>query len=185
MSELASLGAAVREGAAANTGAQKGGGEMHRDSTWLIARRLRWALAGVLAGALALGCAGGTSGGAGLAPASDSATSADTAAAADGVAGDAVLGSDGSAADSAADDTAVAAADVVADDVAADDVAAADAEPDAPLCSSLATSGEPKALEPLLAAAHVLDHTGAPVDVDVVKGKWTVIWFYPAAQTAG
>ena len=50
MSELASLGAAVREGATANTGAQKGGGEMHSDSTWLIARRLRWALLAAVAG---------------------------------------------------------------------------------------------------------------------------------------
>ncbi|MCO4764267.1 MAG: hypothetical protein KC502_22330 [Myxococcales bacterium] len=52
-------------------------------------------------------------------------------------------------------------------------------------CSLVATSGHPQAKEKLATAEHVLDNTGAAVDVASIKGKWTVLWFYPAAQTAG
>lgn len=129
------------------------------------ARRPGRLAAAVLVGALALGCGGADAGG--TAQAGDDGVAA---------AGDTTLAAD--AADDATDDS--AAADVLAD-------AAPDAteQPDAPLCSSLATSGEPKGMEPLVAAVSVLDHTGAAVDTAEVKGKWTVLWFYPAAQTAG
>ena len=33
--------------------------------------------------------------------------------------------------------------------------------------------------------AQVVDASGAPVTQDQLVGKWTVMWFYPAAQTAG
>ena len=31
----------------------------------------------------------------------------------------------------------------------------------------------------------VRDHTGAPVAKDALRGHWSVLWFYPKAQTSG
>ena len=33
--------------------------------------------------------------------------------------------------------------------------------------------------------AGVLDHDGAAVTADALRGHWTVMWFYPKAATGG
>lgn len=38
---------------------------------------------------------------------------------------------------------------------------------------------------PLPTFTHVVDSTGAAVTPDMLVGHWTVMWFYPAASTAG
>jgi len=31
----------------------------------------------------------------------------------------------------------------------------------------------------------VLDHTGTPVRLSTLRGKWVALWFYPKASTSG
>ncbi len=94
-----------------------------------------------------------------------------------------------SVSDAAAGDGQRTTADAALSDVAAADVAAADVAEDAAgadTCVALATSGEPP--EKTVAAptfSDVLTHEGVGADPAALKGKWTVMWFYPAASTAG
>lgn len=103
------------------------------------------------------------------------------------VAKDTVNGADVAlAADAEAD---VAADDIAADDVAADDVAAEDVAQDIapdikqPVKTHGALVNPP--LEPIAALTKVVDSTGAKMTPDALQGHWTVLWFYPAASTAG
>lgn len=43
----------------------------------------------------------------------------------------------------------------------------------------------PDVTKPLAAFAQVVDSAGAQVTADALQGHWTVLWFYPAAQTSG
>ena len=103
---------------------------------------------------------------------------------------------DGQAADSQPTDTALTDSQATASDVVTDaadpdaalavDVASADAGGAADTCVALATSGAPP--EKTVAAptfSDVLTHEGVGADPAALKGKWTVMWFYPAATTAG
>ena len=124
------------------------------------------ALAGLLALAALLGhvaCGSTTSsGGSGAVVSNDAATSGDIASA------------------DAAEDAAV---DVAADDVAVEDVQL-DAAPD--VKQPVKTVGalvNPPLDAPLF--TKVVDSTAAKVTPDALQGHWTVLWFYPAASTAG
>jgi hypothetical protein len=145
-------------------------------------RRRRSASLLTLFAAVALSCSdGGAS-----APLGDSSVAAADDATADATAdviGDAGLGDDGASADGeAAGDGDGHGGDSGDDGGPGDDAGdVAEAIP----CDALGTSGMAKALEPLPKADHVLDNTGAAVDVASLQGHWTVVWFYPAAQTAG
>ena len=142
----------------------------------------RWGVCASLLGLLA--CSNASSaGGGGTFVAKDAANAGDVAAddvAADDVATtpDAAQGED-TVADAAADAAVeVAAADVTAEDVAVD--VAQDVK------KSVKTIGAQ--VNPPLAAptfTQVVDTTGAKVTPDALQGHWTVLWFYPAASTAG
>ena len=85
----------------------------------------------------------------------------------------------------------IASADA-ADDAAADDVAVEDIQPDVAIDAApdvtqpVKTVGalvNPPLDAPLFTT--VVDSTAAKVTPDALQGHWTVLWFYPAASTAG
>ena len=89
-------------------------------------------------------------------------------------------------ADTQATDTLVAdtaLADTVAEDTSPVDTAAVDTGPD---CALIGTTGQPPSETvglPTLTA--VVNQDNQPVSADILKGNWTVMWFYPAASTFG
>lgn len=132
--------------------------------------------------ATSLGCAAQSSGGSGGGPvtAADTATSgaevtstADTAVAAV----DANTGAqDAAAADAESADGGPA--DTGTPDVAAVDTAVADAK-------LPKTWGLQVTPVPVPTFTQVVDSAGQPVSQDDLMGHYTVVWFYPAAQTSG
>ena len=134
-----------------------------------------------LLGLIACGSNAGGDGG-GTFVAKDAANAGDLTAASDGSGADVASAPD-AAADAALE---IAQADVpaaeVAEDVAAD--IAVDVAPDVkqPVKTVGGLVNPPLAPPTFL---KVVDSTAAKVTPDALQGHWTVLWFYPAASTAG
>ena len=77
-----------------------------------------------------------------------------------------------------------AAADVALTDDVADD-AAQDIAQDVKVPVTMVGGQVDPPLAPIAKFTKVVDSTGAKMTPDALQGHWTVLWFYPAASTAG
>jgi hypothetical protein len=112
--------------------------------------------------------------------AADSGSSAADAASTDAAAADGGL--DTTVVDASAPSDATLTPDTI--DASGGDVAVADAEAGIVIPPGLHGQVAPEPL-PLPDAQGVVDTANSAVDTSVLLGQWTVMWFYPAASTAG
>ena len=107
--------------------------------------------------------------------------------------GSAAAGGGGSAAvQDVAQDSAAVADTAAGDAPAVADVAAADVQPDVAVDTGQDVKKPVKTIGALVnppldppTFSKVVDVTGAKVTPDALQGHWTVLWFSPAASTAG